>query len=237
VFVVAWLVGSFVRSGRVHKALEAQAADQRRAAESAVADERSRLARELHDIVSHNLSVVVLQAGGARAQGSLAAPGALEKIERSGREALFEMRRLLGVLRGDDEVATLAPQPGLEQIPPLVERIRAAGVPVELSIGGDRAGLSPALELSVYRIVQEALTNVLKHAGPASARVGITCAQDAITVEVVDDGRGSGTPPSSTGRGLVGMQERVALLGGSLRTAPGPHGGFVVQARLPVKAA
>ena len=236
VFIVAWLVGSFVRGGRTQKALETQAAGQRRAAELAVADERSRLARELHDIVSHNLSVVVLQAGGARAQGSAAAPAALEKIERSGREALFEMRRLLGVLRGDDEVATVAPQPGLAQLAPLVDRVRAAGLPVEVSIDGDRSGLSPALELSVYRIVQEALTNVLKHAGPATARVDIRCGEDAVTIEVADDGCGSDATPSFTGHGLVGMQERVALFGGSLDAIPGADGGFVVRARLPLAA-
>lgn len=237
VFLVAWLAGSFVRHGRERKALEAQAAEQQRAAEAAVAEERSRLARELHDIVSHNLSVVVLQAGGARAQGGAVAPAALEKIERSGREALVEMRRLLGVLRGNEEDATVSPQPGIDELAPLVDSVRAAGLPVELSVAGDRSVLTPALELSVYRIVQEALTNALKHAGPAVARVNVRCGRDGVTIEVSDDGRGvGGAPLPSTGHGLVGMRERVAMFGGDLRTTRGPHGGFTVHARLPLKA-
>ena len=235
VFLVAWLVGSFVRTGRERKVLEARAAEERRAAETAVAEERSRLARELHDIVSHNLSVVVLQAGGARAQGGVIAPGALEKIERSGREALVEMRRLLGVLRGDEEEASVSPQPGIDDLVPLADRVRAAGLPVVLSIDGDRSLLTPALELSVYRIVQEALTNALKHAGPAVARVDVHCLENGVTVDVSDNGRGvEGDRLPSTGQGLVGMRERVAIFGGDLRATPGPKGGFTVHARLPL---
>lgn len=197
-----------------------------------------RLARELHDIVAHNLSVVVLQAAGARAQGGAVTPGgALEKIERSGREALVEMRRLLGVLRGDEVDATVSPQPGIDELAPLIDSVRAAGLPVELSVHGDRSMLTPALELSVYRIVQEALTNALRYAGPALARVDVKCERDGVTIDVSDDGRGvGGAPVPSTGQGLAGMRERVAMFGGDLRTTRGPHGGFTVHASLPLES-
>jgi signal transduction histidine kinase len=235
-FLVAWLAGSFVRHGRERRALEAQAEQQRRAAAAAIAEERLRLARELHDIVAHNLSVVVLQAAGARAQGGAVAPGALEKIERSGREALVEMRRLLGVLRGDDVDATVSPQPGIDELGPLADSVRAAGLPVELSVSGNRSMLTPALELSVYRIVQEALTNALKYAGPARARVDVKCERGLVTIDVSDDGRGvEGATLNSTGQGLAGMRERVAMFGGDLRTTRGPHGGFTVHASLPLE--
>jgi signal transduction histidine kinase len=237
VFLVAWLAGSFVRHGRERRTLEAQAEQQRRAAAAAIAEERLRLARELHDIVAHNLSVVVLQAAGARAQGGAVTPGALEKIERSGREALVEMRRLLGVLRGGEVDATVLPQPGIDELAPLVDSVRAAGLPVELSVSGDRSMLTPALELSVYRIVQEALTNALKYAGPALARVDVECDRDGVTIDVSDDGPGvEGAPLPSTGQGLAGMRERVAMFGGDLRTTRGPHGGFAVHASLPLEA-
>ena len=237
VFLVAWLVGSFVRNGRERRALEAQAVERQRAAEAAIAEERLRLARELHDIVAHNLSVVVLQAAGARAQGGVVTSGALEKIERSGREALVEMRRLLGVLRADEVDATMSPQPGIDELAPLVDGVRAAGLPVELSVDGDRSVLTPALELSVYRIVQEALTNALKHAGPAMARVSVQCEQDGVTIDVTDDGLGGAEAPvAATGHGLVGMRERVAMFGGDFRASRGQHGGFTVHARLPLEA-
>ena len=237
VFLVAWLVGSFVRNGRERRALESQAAEQQRAAEAAVADERLRLARELHDIVAHNLSVVVLQAGGARAQGGVVAPAALEKIERSGREALVEMRRLLGVLRGDEREAAVTPQPGIDELAALADSVRAAGLPVELFVDGDRSVLTPALELTVYRIVQEGLTNALKHAGPATARVIVRCRDDSVTIDVVDDGRGvEGASFPSAGRGLAGMRERVAMFGGDVHAMRGPQGGFMLHARLQCEA-
>ena len=177
--LAAWLIGVFVHSGRERTALQALAAERERAAHDAVAEERSRLARELHDIVSHNLSVVVLQAGGARAQGESTPAGTLEKIERSSREALVEMRRLLGVLREDDadQASALTPQPGIAQLDALAASMEAAGLPVELTIDGAHDDLPPALELSVYRIVQEALTNTLKHAGAdlrAASRFAVT---------------------------------------------------------------
>ena len=241
--VGAWLAGMVVRSRREASVLAAQATALKREAQLATAEERSRMARELHDIISHNLSVVVVQAAGARAQGGERSsdPTALEKIERSGREALVEMRRLLGVLREDDGAgAALAPRPGIEQLPALAESVRAAGLALELEIGGDCGALPPAIDLSAYRIVQEALTNTLKHAGPdAHARVEVRRGPEELTVEVVDDGGGQAAAAAhdSGGHGLVGMRERVALLGGELRAGPRPAGGFAVNARLPLVAA
>jgi signal transduction histidine kinase len=235
--LAAWLLGIFVHSGRERHALHLLAAERDRATQSAIAEERSRLARELHDIVSHNLSVVVLQAGGARAQGDNAPPGTLEKIERSSREALVEMRRLLGVLRENDvdTAAALAPQPGIDQLETVAAGMQAAGLPVELTIDCRHDDLPPALELTVYRIVKEALTNTLKHAGATHAHVRIHRTEQALTIDVVDDG--TGTPslePPSAGHGLIGMRERVALFGGELTAAARPGGGYTVRATLPL---
>jgi signal transduction histidine kinase len=233
--LACWLIGIFVRSGRERAALQALAAEHERAAAAAVADERARLARELHDIVSHNLSVVVLQAGGARAQGAHAPEGALEKIERSSREALVEMRRLLGVLRESGETSELSPQPGIDQLEGLAATVRATGLDVELRAEGDHAGLSPALEMSVYRIVQEALTNTIKHAHATRVEVSVNRTPESVIVEIVDDGTaGPRDPSGGTGHGLVGMRERVALFGGELHAGPRPGGGFRVHARLPI---
>jgi len=151
------------------------------------------MARELHDIVSHNLSVVILQAAGAQAAGGSDADPALEKIERSGRQALVEMRRLLGVLRQPGEQPArpeLSPQPGIAELAALAEGVRAAGLPVVLAVDGDPAVLPAAVDISAYRIVQEALTNVLKHAGQASAQVSVRCAAEEVLIEVTDDGTG-----------------------------------------------
>jgi signal transduction histidine kinase len=242
--VGAWLAGMAVHGRREAAALAAQASALEREAEIASAEERSRIARELHDIVSHNLSVVVVQAAGARAQGDQRGSGSatLEKIERSGREALVEMRRLFGVLRGDDSAdPALEPRPGMAQLPTLAERVRAAGLPVDLTIDGDCAGLPPAIDLSAYRMVQEALTNTLKHAGrEAQARVRVSREPEALTIEVIDDGGGRAAGPASRapmGHGLVGMRERAALFGGELRAGIRPAGGFFVSARLPLEAA
>ena len=233
--LAAWLIGSFVRNSRERATLAAVAAAHERAAQDAVAEERARLARELHDIVSHNLSVVVLQAGGARARGDDVPGGALEKIERSSREALVEMRRLLGVLREDHDDAALAPQPGIAQLEALAATMRAAGLPVEVSIDGELADLPPALDLSAYRIVQEALTNTLKHGGAARAHVQIRRRLDALNIDIVDDGAGNANRDhSGTGHGLVGMRERVAMFGGTLDAAPRTGGGFAVHATLPL---
>jgi signal transduction histidine kinase len=235
--LACWLIGIFVRSARERASLRALAAERERAAATAVTEERSRLARELHDIVSHNLSVVLLQAGGARAQGENAPAATLEKIERSSREALVEMRRLLGVLREDDDRASLAPQPGIPELETLAATVRAAGLPVELDLRCSCEDLAPALQLSVYRIVQEALTNALKHAHATRAIVRIGRSADAVTVAVVDDGDAdAGVEPDGTGHGLVGMSERVALFGGDLRAGRRPEGGFAVHATLPLAA-
>jgi signal transduction histidine kinase len=228
------LAGVLVRARRNAVSMAARSAALQRQAEQATAAERTRIARELHDIVAHHLSVVVLQAAGARASGKPAGPP-LEKIENSARQALAETRRLLGVLRDPDEEAGLAPQPGIAELDALAATVRAAGLPVNLVIDADRAVLPAAVDVSVYRIVQEALTNVLKHAGPARADVTIGCAADTVTIEVTDNGIGESGPLSTAGgHGLAGMRERAAVFGGELAAGPRPGGGFTVRARLPL---
>lgn len=231
--VAVWFAGFWTHSRRETAMIAERAAALEYEAAAAAADERARMARELHDIVSHNLSVVVLQAAGARASGAGAAT--LEKIERSGREALVEMRRLLGVLRDDEQTAGLEPQPAVAQLDRLAADVQEAGVSVRLHVGDGCEDIPPALQLTVYRIVQEALTNVLKHAGPAHAEVHVSVADDRVTVQVRDDGRGASANGSSGGgHGLVGMRERVALFNGELHTGPQPAGGFAVEAILPL---
>ena len=239
--VVFWLAGVLMRARRQHTALAERNAALERQAEQVRAAERARIARELHDIVAHHLSVIVLQAAGARASGKPAAP-ALEKIENSGRQALTETRRLLGVLRESDPRTELAPQPGIGELDALAASVRAAGLPVDLVINGEHATLPTAVDVSVYRIVQEALTNVLKHAGAAHAEVAIGCAHQEVTIDVTDDGTEAPADPASAsaptptvGHGLTGMRERVAIFGGELRAEPRPGGGFAVRARLPVQ--
>jgi signal transduction histidine kinase len=231
--VAFWLAGVFVRDRRQAASLAARSAALERQAEQAAAAERARIARELHDIVAHHLSVVVLHAAGARASGG-ADLQTLEEIEYSGRQALTETRRLFGVLRDPDEESGRAPQPGIGELPALVGSLRAAGLEVRLAIDGDHEALSSAVNVSAYRIVQEALTNVLKHAGPARAEVMVDCTDIAVTIEVTDDGPGNPAPSAlSGGQGLTGMRERVALFGGELRAGPRPGGGFTVSAWLP----
>jgi signal transduction histidine kinase len=229
-----WMLGVLVRFRRDAAALAGRNAALERQAEQAVAAERARIARELHDIVAHHLSVVVLQAAGARASGR-PADGALQKIEHSGREALTEMRRLLAVLREPREETGRHPQPGVGELPALAESVRAAGLAVDLVLDGDHVTLPAAVDVSAYRIVQEALTNVLKHAGPARAEVAVGCADGAVTIEVTDDGAGIPASGAQTGgQGLTGMRERVAIFGGELLTGPRPGGGYTVRARLPL---
>ena len=229
-----WLAGVLVRVRRQAASLAARNAALQRQAEQATAAERTRIARELHDIVAHHLSVVVLQAAGARASGQ-PAEAALEKIEHSGRQALAETRRLLGVLREPDDETGFTPQPGVGELEVLADSVRAAGLPVDLVISGAPAALPAAVDVSVYRIVQEALTNVLKHAGPARADVTIGCADEAVTIEITDDGAGAPRDvDQASGHGLAGMRERVAIFGGELRAGPRPGGGFAVRARLPL---
>jgi signal transduction histidine kinase len=251
IFGTAWILGDNLRNRRAYLGeLEERAArlerDREGEARRAVAQERTRIARELHDVVAHNMSVMVVQAGAARRVMQTRpedAAAALASIEAAGREGLTEMRRLLGVLRRDDERSlALAPQPSMEHVEELVARSVEAGIEVDLEVEGQPRPLPAGVDLSAYRIVQEALTNVLKHAGPAKASVRVRYRPDALEVEVVDDGRGLAAAAAAgdgsgsvngSGHGLVGMRERVALFGGELRVGPRRGGGFAVHARLP----
>jgi signal transduction histidine kinase len=236
--VAFWLIGTLVRQRRERAALADRAEQLEAQSMQAIAEERARLARELHDVVSHNLSVVVVQAAGARAEGSADAE-TLAKIERSGRESLVEMRRLLGVLRPDKEQPMLAPQPGIAQLEALVAKVREAGLPVDLAVEGDCSDISAALDLTVYRIVQEGLTNTLRHAHASRACVKVLCEPEVVTIEVADDGIGMRAPDSagsSDGHGLLGIRERVSLFGGEFSVGASALGGVRVSARLPVVA-
>jgi signal transduction histidine kinase len=205
-------------------------------AREAVVEERARIARELHDVIAHHVSMMVVQAGAERRVLDAAGGSThevLETIEQSGRSALTEMRRLLGMLRGEGH-EPLTPQPGLDDVPTLVGQLREAGLPVELRIDGERRELPIGIELSAYRIVQEALTNALKHAGDARATVHVRYGPDSLELEIADDGPGGSTRASGGGHGLVGMRERVALYGGRLDASRRAEGGFVVRVRLPI---
>jgi signal transduction histidine kinase len=206
-------------------------------AREAVVEERARIARELHDVIAHHVSMIVLQAGAERRvlDGANASTReVLETVEQTGRSALTEMRRLLGMLRGDAN-EPLTPQPGLTDVPVLVSQLREAGLSVELQVEGERRELPVGIELSAYRIVQEALTNALKHAGESNASVNIRYGSDSLELEIADDGTGVPAPVSSGGHGLVGMRERVALYGGRLDAGRHPSGGFVVRVLLPIR--
>jgi signal transduction histidine kinase len=207
------------------------------AAREAVVEERARIARELHDVIAHHVSMIVVQAGAERrvlGEESGSTREVLETVEQSGRSALTEMRRLLGMLR-EGENEPLAPQPGLGDVPALVGQLRDAGLPVDLSIAGERRELPVGIELSAYRIVQEALTNALKHAGDAHATVNVRYGPDSLELEIVDDGAGSDARAPAGGHGLVGMRERVALYGGRFDARRGPSGGFAVRVVLPIR--
>jgi signal transduction histidine kinase len=239
--VVAWVVGRSVRSwGRKNVALEIanRELEQQRElqAQAAVMVERGRIARELHDVVAHNVSMMVVQAGAATRVLDGEQPdvrNALDVIATAGRETVDEMRTLLGVLRSDDGPAALKPQPGLADLEHLAGTVREAGLPVLLRIEGEPPSLPPALDLSAFRIVQEALTNTLKHAGPAQAVVTVRYTDGAVELEIADNGRGP-SGGRSTGHGLVGMRERAAMFGGELEAARASEGGFIVRARLPL---
>jgi signal transduction histidine kinase len=237
----AYGVGFALRGQRLQSTLLAHRAERlererEEKARLAVAEERVRIARELHDIVAHAISVVVVQAqAGQRVlEGEQAsAREALGSIETTGRQALVEMRRLLGILRKDDQELALAPRASLEQLDVLAEHVCEAGLPVELRVEGEAKPLPPGVDLSAYRIVQEALTNVLKHAGPASAQVVVRYRLEGIELEITDNGRGR-VDGSEGGHGLVGMRERAALVGGSVETGSNGGRGYTVRARLPV---
>ncbi|MCD0482481.1 sensor histidine kinase [Streptacidiphilus sp. ASG 303] len=252
-FVLCWALGRLTRVRRAYYAeLEDRAARLERErdarAKVAVAAERARIARELHDVVAHNVSVMVVQADGA-AYVMDASPGqareALATIASTGRQALDEMRRLLGVLRSADPgEGEYVPQPGVEQLPDLLEQVRGAGLPVDFALEGSPCPLPRGVELTAYRIVQEALTNVRKHGGPdARAEVRIRFADGTVDVRVEDDGRGAVAElyeqggADGQGHGLIGMRERVGMVGGSLDAGPRPGGGFRIRAVLPLRAA
>jgi len=240
-FSGTWIIGRLLES-RTNQATqlkrEAVILEQEREqrAREAIAEERARIARELHDIVAHGVSTMVLQVGGVRRRLSpeqRAELDVLMNVEETGRRSLVEMHRMLGIMRQADNGNLLTPQPGLARLDDLAESMRAAGLPVELSREGEQVDVPSGLDLSAYRIVQEALTNALKHAGPARAHVTVTYRPDALELDVVDDGRGSANG-NGGGHGLVGMRERVALFEGSLEAGARPDGGYRVHARLPL---
>ena len=238
-FAIGWLAGFALRErGAQAEAAEERAAQAERerdiASRLAVAEERARIARELHDVVAHAVSVMVLQVGAVR-HGLPEAEDrdALESVEHAGRTALTEMRRLLGAMRSDGESAELAPQPGLDDLHPLLEELGRAGLPVQLHVEGERYPLPRALDLSAYRIVQEGLTNALKHAQAAEAEVTVRYRAEELELEVRDDGQGS-ADSDGLGHGLVGIRERVKIYGGEMTAGTPAEGGFVLSARLPL---
>jgi signal transduction histidine kinase len=244
--VTAWVLGDNMRIRRAHVAAVEDRAERLEReqfveAQRAVLQERSRIARELHDIVAHSMSVMLIQAGAARRQldrDVQASAEALGHIELTGRHAMEEMRRLIGVLREDGDTASRLPQPGIDDVAILIEHCREAGLDVDLRVEGDEREMPSGLELVVYRIVQEALTNTMKHAGPARADVVFDYGTDVFRLVVADDGRGAAsTPVSQPGHGLAGMRERVSLYGGELVAGPQPGGGFRVTATLPLATA
>jgi signal transduction histidine kinase len=236
VVVVVMLFVRRVVGGRERRAALAER-ERDVTAREAVLDERARIARELHDAIAHNVSMMVLQAGAERRVldgHEDSTREVLEGIERSGRSALTEMRRLVGMLRSDRS-EPLAPQPGIHDLPVLVSQLREAGLPIDLTVDGSPPGLPVGIELSAYRIVQEALTNVLKHAGDSHATVRVRYSPDSLELEISDDGRGRSNANISGGHGLVGMRERVALYGGQFSAGRRPNGGFAVRVLLPVR--
>ena len=246
VFAIAWVVGDNIRTRRAYLAeLEARAArlerERENKADRAVIEERARIARELHDVIAHNVSVMVVQAAAGedvfdedpgKARESLAA------VASTGRAALTELRRLLGVIRAEDDRGdtAFAPQPGLERIDELIGQVREAGLPVELSVLGEARPLPEGVGLCAYRIVQEALTNTLKHAHASTAQVHLRYVADALELQVLDDGRGTTSLNGEIdGQGLIGMRERVALFGGELTAEPRSGRGYEIRARLPLE--
>ncbi len=248
ILTLAWFFGSALgtrteQARELTERVEAAERDRATAAERATAEERARIARELHDVVAHSVSVMVVQASGVRRllkDEQHREREALLSVEQIGRQALTEMRRMLGVMRSSGETgsqagpATLAPQPGLQHLDRLIAQVEEAGLPVTLRIEGDRPDISPGVDLSAYRIVQEGLTNALKHAKGAHAEVVVRYIDSSVELEIADDG--PGVPAGDgMGHGLVGMRERVALYGGTIESGPRAGGGFVLRAQLPVE--
>jgi signal transduction histidine kinase len=234
IWIIAWLLGAYLRTRRLYKAglvRERQEKDL-----TAVAEERNRIARELHDVVGHSVSLMTVQASAVR---RLMRPdqekerAALETVEAAGREALTEMRRMVGVLRSGDAAPNLAPPPTLDQLDRLVDNFRQAGLDVVLEADGERGIVPPGLDLTAYRLVQEALTNTLRHAGATRAVVHLGYCETALRISIRDDGHGpNGSPP---GTGLLGMKERVAVYGGTLVSGAAEGGGFELRAELPLE--
>jgi signal transduction histidine kinase len=255
-FIVSWVAGYALReraeqaeAAEMRAALaerEREAAEMRAsfaerereaAARVAVAEERSAIARELHDIVAHAMSVMVLQVGAVRhrlPQNRIEDKQALGRVEQAGRTALAEMRRLLGAMRSNADGVALGPQPGLDSLDALLDDLRGAGLPVHLQLEGEALPLPRAIDLSAYRIVQEALTNTLKHAHASQADVTVRYEPHHVELEVRDDGEGT-TSNGGPGHGLVGIRERVKIYGGQMTAGPATDGGFVLTARLPVE--
>ena len=245
-FVGIWIMGNLFRTRRIRLESTEQVvtrleAEQDRLAREAVQDERARIARDLHDIIGHTLNIIVVQAGAARAVFKSRPDQALDSlsaIETTARQSLSDMERMLGILRPPEaEALPYGPQPGLGQVEILAEQFSEAGLPVKVSVAGEPHKLPTSLDLSAYRIVQEALTNVLKHAGPARARVAVSFLADKLELDIVDDGQGSSGDGHGArgGRGLIGMRERVSLFGGELDVGPLEEGGFRVHATLPIE--
>jgi signal transduction histidine kinase len=237
--VLAWLIGLLVRRP-VQRAITAEERaaqleqEQAAAAHQAVVDERQRIARELHDIIAHSVSVMTVQAGAVRRRltdDQDTERDSLLAVERTGREAMAEMRRLVGLLREEDAAPSYGPQPGMQTLDTLIGTVRGAGLPVELAVEGTSRELPPGIDLAAYRVVQEALTNALKHAGPARAWVRVRWSAEELTLEVANDGRNA---PEGNGYGHVGMQERLRLYGGRLESGARPEGGYVVRAHVPI---
>jgi signal transduction histidine kinase len=243
--LLSWGLGEYVRARRAYTAdVEALAERLERAraleARQAAWQERARLARELHDVIGHTVNVMVIQAGAGRrtlAADRGLAERAFQTIESTGREALEELDRLLGILRTEEDEPELPPQPGLEQLHALAGRFEDAGLPVEITIEGNEVPLPRSLDQSAYRILQEALTNALRHAGGTIAHVAVRYRNDRLELEVANDGREDRRPQNhhpGGGRGLIGIRERVALFGGDLEAGPRAGGGFVVRCRFPL---
>jgi signal transduction histidine kinase len=244
----AWLAGRYVRARRLeaehseHRAARIER-DHHELARAAVAAERGRIARELHDVIAHSVSLMGVQAGAVERvleRDPDHAREALRSIQATARESVGELRRLLGILRADEEPAALAPQPGLDGLAVLVEESRRTGVPVELTVEGEARALPPGIELSAYRVVQEALTNVRKHAPGASTRVLVAYGRRELELHVRSGAAATANgaaPAPGTGQGIVGMRERASVQRHALEAHPEPGGGFVVRARLPVEVA
>jgi signal transduction histidine kinase len=234
-WIIAWLLGAYLRTRRLYKAGLVRERQEREL--TAVAEERNRIARELHDVVGHSVSLMTVQASAVR---RLMRPdqekerAALETVEAAGREAMTEMRRMVGVLRSGDAAPNLAPPPTLDQLGTLADSFRRAGLDVRLESDGEPVPLPPGLDLTAYRLVQEALTNTLRHAEASRVAVCVRYREDALLITVHDDGHGpNGSPP---GTGLLGMRERVAVYGGTLTAGAAAGGGFELRAELPLEA-